>query len=705
MAAPIGLSGTDIKDAIRICVCIYQNCFNPVNNASLKYLEFKQDIERLERCLRDFETAYIQSSHAIRDTNSLFLGVEAPHVVLQREADEVVGDYRATLNECQALLCKHVKLDARRGSVLENAFWHAGPQAEVNRLRKRLQDHTAKIELYVEPVKLRLTSNIYEMTEEMLKLVQAHYGRSEVTLPPIPLTITQRFQSTLNVNAPVPISDISKIPLNQAMDALALHYRQSTIQQSDLGENQTIQQRLSLLKTHWLRDIICESEALRLTRSDHLYRSLIKRIEQRVAEQYERHTVDEDELLALDQSAFAIWPEKVIPPEPLLTEPMEREEMLACASLVSPVPNEKRELLIFRVNDRMLRTVRTRPESERFVDLWDDGLVPLYAVSDAPRSEWNIQIGYGRFAASLAYSMQDKRDIFAVQRAFTDYETLQYFEGVTTTVTYRPGSRIALRDSQQRESGGIQLWQWPLPLSDDSGSGSTTAQASPTTSLDEKGKGSIVHSKSSHSTTSRPFKDINPSIVSITQAGNGEETILSGLPPPPLLIAFTKTKSTYTIWQVDVSNLKVAESRQDLPQTVLRHVQNKPFKVRKLAVKEQDLNSWNLCAFFVPTKGAGKAANRIGLLECTYLALEFDSFNNRDGFELCLLRIMRRRLDQRREYDRARGIAQMEAERPGQRPVTEKQNWSVRRASTAPVLPPISPVTSLDVLGSLRSYR
>lgn len=434
MTTPFGIGFGDIALAIKLCKEIREKLFNPVNNAQIKYLDFKEDIVSLNNRLNEFKSAFDNAFIHINDLNSSLLDTNRPHITLKHEADELIGDFVSTLIECRTLLEAHVKFDRKRGTILDTVFWYSSTQGKVDDLRRRIQLHTEKIRLFLEPIKLRLTSDILADTSDILELLGKHFGLvKEVKLPAIPSRLDKEFREALHRDAPVRIPDSAQIPLKEGIDALTLHYRQSAGQFTGSENSRKVEQYLNLLKAHWLVEILLKSTALENTRPGHLYRRIIKQVEQLIAKQYGREIsrYSEEALCALDKSAFAIWPEKIVMPEQPLTEPMEYEEKLAELSLVPRTLNETGKLFVFLKSDRNLRIVHSRTpvdqtrgpkETERFFNLRCDGLVPWYAIT-APCTEWNMEVIYGDGAESVLYSFQEKDDALKLQQAFTGYET------------------------------------------------------------------------------------------------------------------------------------------------------------------------------------------------------------------------------------------------------------------------------------------
>ncbi|KAH0556313.1 hypothetical protein GP486_005761, partial [Trichoglossum hirsutum] len=690
MSGPVNFG--DIVRAIEICVWIREKCFDPVNNAHIKYAEFKQDFLDLEQRLQQLQSAFEGARFQLEASDS------SSHALIKLEAEELVGDFKSTLKDCKALLEKYVKLDRQNATVLDNAFWHVSTQGKVAELRRRIQSHTYKIWLVVQPVQLGLVTDIAANVNEIRELLMVHLVEVN-QLPEIPSSLQTRFRDALIRDCPPRLSDPRHIPLKEGFDALSQHFRQSTVQAIGSGINPTVEQYLNLLKAHWLVEILSKSESFKQTRQGSLFRRIVEQVKQGIAEQYAREGISrwsEEALGALNDSAFAIWPEQRMGAPPAITEPTSREEKLAEMTLVPQYPYEKQDLVIFRVSYKTLRIVQSQTlrnqslnqqvteKIQTTLDLHFDGLVPRYTVAPSHEKKWCLQITDGKGAGSVVHELQGRGQALEFQRAFVDYEAVSCFEHVSCAVTYRPHGKVQslfrtfVRDDQSTGHGEIQLWQWPVPADSN---GPPVSTAAPPAVNDMRS----TRSGSSRTAASRTFEGLDPSIVSIREGKDGGELVVAEMPPPPLLMAFAEKKSIYTILQTEVSDLEISESRPAESRTfrtVLRHHTKDPFTVRKLSVKESELGSWNILALILPGHPAStdKRNSAVGRLECTYLALDFTSTGEQERFELYFEAVLGQRLKQRKEFELGRRRAQIQSHKPGRGPAAETR--STRRLST-----------------------
>ncbi|KFY67515.1 hypothetical protein V496_01535 [Pseudogymnoascus sp. VKM F-4515 (FW-2607)] len=689
MASP---SFGDIVKAIELCIVIQEKC--------------------LETHLKQFRSAFDRASAHLDDEQSVLAPNQAGSVAaaIKREAVELVGDFKSTLEECDALLKKHVKLGSRGAKLLDNAFWHATTQGKVDNLRARLQSHTHKIWLIVVPVDLHLQSHALDAIYEIRALLTSQFGNVDVPgLPNIQLSVENRFRDALRRNPPVPFSEAAQIPLKEGIDILVILFRESTFERTMSETTAGVERYLNLLKAHWLVNILSDSEALRQTRLGHLNRRIINKIKQNIAKEYAREEVKqwirdcEINLENLDDSPFAIWPEKKIELPPLETEPNIGEEKLVQLALVPQCQYQKEELLVFGDNDCTLRIVqsqtyytsenqqRTRLPETTF-NLKTDRLVPLYTIASSPDKKWCLQISSGLGARIITLELQNRADAFKLQTAFTGYQVASHCENVSCGLTYRV-RRFNIRKVQSEVHGEVQLWEWPEPK--------RTPVAPP-----EVDSQPSAQSLSSGSVATSFFEEIDPSILTIT-----EKTIVAAMPRPPLLMVFTKDDKKYTMCEID--DLEVTQSDAERFRIVLEHGKKSIFTTRKLSVPvtetQTELGSWNLCALAIPGYSADKNKENLAVesLQCTYIVLDFKTSAAYARFEMELEYLLERHRRQSLQFEYSQvGAESLQVQRSGSVPSIEGQNRRSSNASStltgalgrsAPVLPPIESMSSLTL--------
>lgn len=666
------------------------------NSADIRYLAFKQDVSRLEDRLSQLQKVFERASTEIDDPD-IYLRRETNNR-LKVESVELVGDFKSTLTECRQLLRKHIKFDGKKASILDNAFWGLSTQGEVEELRNRLQFHTQKIYLIIEPVQLGLIVDIAGNVNEILELLRKHIGLAPEPLPQLPSFLEGRFRDALRRNPPTQNADPNYIPLKEGFDALYEHYRHS-MPNSEI-DAQTVDQYLSLLKAHWLVQTLINSKSFRDTRPGSLYRRMIAQVEQRISRQYARQDIirySEKELAGLNDAAFAIWPEKKIILPPPLTEPKGREERLIALSLSEQPGYRKQDLIFFRVKDKVLRLVLSNtfedPSlpvelTEKIINLDDDGLVPWYTISPSSPTR-RIEITDGKGAGGNVYELKDRADAFHFQQAFIGYEVVSYSDNVDCNFTVTTG-RFSMTEHLDG-FGETQLWQWPVPAGSVNNA-LTSPSASETTYLQS------TSSETTHTAATMIATGLDPTIVSVLQ-NQDRASVVAKLPPPPLLVAFTKKGNVYTMWHLEIEGLKIVEDRQDSKRTVVEwHApRRKNFTIRKLSVEKCQLGRWNLAAFALPRHPLYNSKFIIKNVSCRYIALDFKSIAERDRFNRHLKFAQHLWGEQVKNLEAATRAAKLYSYKPSTTALNDSRFASPSRSST---LTPYDPSRSPTLVSS-----
>lgn len=70
-----------------------------------------------------------------------------------RSLSEIIGNCKATLNDCKELLSRNMRFATASGPV-QNIQWNVFVQSDVDALRKRIRQHVEKIALAKDVLKL-----------------------------------------------------------------------------------------------------------------------------------------------------------------------------------------------------------------------------------------------------------------------------------------------------------------------------------------------------------------------------------------------------------------------------------------------------------------------------------------------------------------------------------------------------------------------
>jgi hypothetical protein len=566
MASPVTFG--DFAKAIEICEWLIKNCFDPINSAKVRYVEFKQDVFELKNRLQHLKSELEKALHQVSSIDF------RRHDDIKTEVDLLVGNFNATLKECENLLKEFLKFDGRgkdaKATALDNLFWNKSTQEKVDRLRSRLRSHTYMIWLIIEPIQLHLVTGISETlleNQRTLDLLRDHFGLSvAVQLPSIPQPMVEKLQEAVKRDCPTSFEALHDIPLQEGIDILCLHFRECTFQSTSSGIGSTLKEKLSLLKAHWLSQVLQGALSARQNESASLSERIIKQVSQGVEKQYRLRKIyhwEEQEFVSLDDSAFAIWAPKPVVKPPTLTDPVGPEKEVADVLLVSRYTNQKERLVIFQVHDHTLRIVVSRSAQDGtpgtdntvvLIDLLSDGFVPIYTVSKPDvhyDKRWNVNITYGKGGGQETHEFRSRQDTHTVQRSFTGFDVFSHSESISCAVTYK--SKRSPRHQQFKGDGEIQMWCWPgspkppgLPGSPTTSSGEIEVQSS--------------RSGSAISVASKVFSTFNSDVVSLAKTETGKDVVLANLPPAPLLVGFVKDKSEYHMWQVERMYVSIFQS-------------------------------------------------------------------------------------------------------------------------------------------------
>ena len=549
-----GFAPSDIAVGLQLCKWFYDNCFDKNNAADVKYLHFAKDVHRLDERLRQLQNAFQQALDQSEDIDLESNRIQSRRNPLERESQELVGDFNVTLVECQEIVVRHVSFQRDRAGFIQNVIWAASTQKKVDELRTRIQFHAQKIYLIIEPVHLRLATNIAGDVAEILFLMKQHLlPQQELVFGSIPDWLAAKFREALLKNSPAGCIDVEHISLREGFDALYRHYRQSTVQFIDheSGE-QTVEQYLELLKSQWILETLKRSETYRQARPGSLYTRLIGQVEQRISKQFVRQDLvkfSENDLASLNSSAFLIWQPDTETTSRRLIDQNDQEEKILEISLAAPSGFRKHDLLVFRRSPTTMRLVRnaveddsdiSHPESEK-INTHVDRFIPWYAIpTPNPSSTLSVEIRSGNETGGTMCDFRTESDTFAFQRAFTGYQVVYDKARMEWSLNKQ---QLKFGSKTLESTGRLQIWLWnPLPAMQAQSSIRPRPSMSPPSSLSSNSQ----RTHTTNATVARVVQHGDSSIVSIADNNHGGSLIAAVKPHLPIILIFTKLEDKYT---------------------------------------------------------------------------------------------------------------------------------------------------------------
>ena len=99
-----------------------------------------------------------------------------------RTVSEIIGDFKQTILDCDALLKDNTKFRRSPANFVDNVAWHASTERVVNDLRKRLHVHMMKVSLITKPLEMKLLFDIHQQQQQLTMQMAAIRS----VLPPDP---------------------------------------------------------------------------------------------------------------------------------------------------------------------------------------------------------------------------------------------------------------------------------------------------------------------------------------------------------------------------------------------------------------------------------------------------------------------------------------------------------------------------------------
>ncbi|KAK4620171.1 hypothetical protein CLAFUW4_11183 [Fulvia fulva] len=167
------VGGSDVIVGLKVAWQIYQWGFVDENRADVRYKNFQNDIfnfryllERLNESLQNAQLRY-------QNRGPVF-GVQ-PYEPLGSDFEEerkaIVGNFLATLKECETLLEGNRHFRERCSNVWENLHYNLSQQEpRVDLLRRRLHFHSEKIRLVLDWLSVNLLTDMDAKVDDILAM-------------------------------------------------------------------------------------------------------------------------------------------------------------------------------------------------------------------------------------------------------------------------------------------------------------------------------------------------------------------------------------------------------------------------------------------------------------------------------------------------------------------------------------------------------
>ena len=540
----------------------------------IRYLQFGKQIKLLEESLRTLEAVISNADRQL--PRRPWLNDAARFGPSVDVLPEVAGDFRKTLEECDALLKDRSKFQYSQANFVENVIWWSSIEGDVENLKERVRFHMMKLTFIAKPFEIQLLIGIKrelqflrrdvdEIRTILIHGLQNRDASSSAYLQSfqVPRELATRFTTALQTNKPTSLQDQANLPLKEGFDALVYHFANSTIEfnpRPELGERAPDEvQYLNLVKSRWIAQMLRQSVFLKSAGQDSLWEDYLKELEDDIRGQFRRFDTGQlvapppDRISLLPDSCFSIWVVEALPVRPPdLAEQRPLEEKILDLALPGTYGTRLSALTIFRKSDSKLRLVNTtkdeqnqyfHQEESTSLNMESDRLIPTYAnPSEASAATNNVMLCNNQGQDPIWYSLKDADDVLHFQRALTGYRVSHEVRNISWSIE---GS------SKPSKSGRGRLQFWHLKpfqtigpdgerLSVDRSSVSTRSPQSPTHSH------SMARQSTGLSNTTTLLN--NGSIASTVNGPSGDGTAMVR-PEIPRIVIFTLCDGMHTFLQ------------------------------------------------------------------------------------------------------------------------------------------------------------
>ena len=243
---------------------------------------------------------------------------------------EIVGDFRATLEECDKLLKDHFKFQYSQAGFIENIVWWSSLKGDVKALTERVRFHMIKLTFVAKPFEIHLLldikreleilrTDIRELRTILIDDIRHKDSSSSTYLQSlqVPPELASRFAKALQTGKPASFHSQAEISLKEGFDTLVHHFANSTIlfnSRPELGQRDPEEpQYLNLIKCRWIAQIIRQSISFQLAGSGSLWADYMKELEDDIRGQFRRFDTGQlvrpssDRIALLPESCYSIW--------------------------------------------------------------------------------------------------------------------------------------------------------------------------------------------------------------------------------------------------------------------------------------------------------------------------------------------------------------------------------------------------------------
>ena len=545
---------------------------------------------------------------------------------------QAVGDFQATLAECQKLLSDRNRFQRDVAGFIDNVQWHTGTQKAVDELRDRVQFHSTKLLVLTKPFELHLLLEIRRELQELRREVAEIRGLLVTVLangkppesldvnfafPDIPPEIEHRFFEAARRDGQVSTFDSTQMPLVEGFDALVYQFSRSTVEFNP-GLDQKIPeytQYVNLLKSRWIMVKLDNSIHLQIEGPTSLWASYLRELKSDIIREYRRFNTNQliappqESIVRLPDQCFEIWAKAASPLRPPdLAEKRHEEESVLKLELPESIGSYTTALDVFKRSAIEFRFVTSTKhvsnpgdyQKEVIINTDATRVIPAYAIADAGPNAHNILLSSSHVQDRRWQCLGSSADVNALQHVLTGYRVHHNVSGVSWSIngSTKPG---------EIGRGLLQLWQLQALSSLPENNSGTDAQRNPSTS--SPNSNATTRRQSTALSTASTFFSGSSTTTKITSSRGNATAVL--VPEPPVMILFTMCEERYAFLHLELDpdiyvNPKGCDCRKhpknECPVVFLKS-KAKYLKIRRFYSQhdsENGLDTWDLACFRMP---------------------------------------------------------------------------------------------------------
>jgi len=536
MAGPVQVGLSDVVTVIKTALWIKEHCFTFENQADRRYRELRDQFERFSNVLLRFEEVSRRRPARILSLNNRDIGPAD----FGPGCDLDLPGFQLTLQDCKALLEKYPALDNKKSSRVGDAIWHLRAEPKAADIRNRLHSHHDHILIQIGLLNLDFAYEQSQSQDDLREILRAQSTPSIEPGPRISEELESHFYTAFKLCEEYGIST-ENLPFDETLKVVHQHLIRSNpdSEQNQFSSATPTRQCLSLLKAKWLLKLVEESAAFRREPQQSRQRHWVTYTSTTTIPQRCRLPLFSDISDGALQVEFSTDPEIWIiepEPEPAPPERVDSNIRHTLEDHVATVKLQTGELRISQVDENVLRL---EPARIVYFNLHADNLVPWYSFKNTKE----IMLKSSMNIPGEIFSLKTRAHVLKMQAAFVEYDVCspkEVWDNVRITVTTKKGMLFG----QEDQIGETQLWNWPKKGSiEHTGLGGSILSSNQSFS-----SGSTqVHSLATNMTGG-----LNPTIFTLYESESEKGgAIFAKLPPPPLLVCFTREKEVYSIWRVD----------------------------------------------------------------------------------------------------------------------------------------------------------